>query len=82
MQDKQNLLVSQLGSQGWYPEDPDVLIDLLIKSIDVSSKDSSSNTKAIICPHAGYTYCGEVFAKGIKTIQNNIYTKVIIIKIS
>ena len=79
MQDKPHPLVSQLGQQGWYPDDSEELIKVLTKDIDIASKDRSYDTKAIICPHAGYTYCGEVFAKGIQTIQNNSYTKAIII---
>lgn len=70
------VLGSKFACKDWYPADP----QLLEAIISEHYTDSSSDVRAIIAPHAGYRYCGEVFSKAMGKInRNQSYDRVFII---
>ncbi|MBL6785094.1 MAG: AmmeMemoRadiSam system protein B [Rickettsiales bacterium] len=71
------ILTSKLGDQGWFPKDTDnlkAMLDELLKGTSDGAK-----IKAMICPHAGYIYSGDVLAKAVINIDQNKYSKIIIL---
>ena len=64
----------------FYPSDKDELSEMIdgflanVKKIDVDGK-----IIAVIVPHAGYIYSGQVAAYGFKEIQDTQFKKIIII---
>jgi AmmeMemoRadiSam system protein B len=73
----QNILISKLGNDGWYPKDKHVLKNMLDEMLQGSA--SKAKIKAMICPHAGYIYSGDVLAKAVINIDQNQYSKIIIL---
>jgi AmmeMemoRadiSam system protein B len=60
----------------WYPDNDELLISIITEHYTESSK----NVRAVIAPHAGYRYCGEVFSKAMGQInQEQEYDRVFII---
>ncbi|MEK9658268.1 MAG: AmmeMemoRadiSam system protein B [bacterium] len=70
---------STLGTQGWYPANDTELRSLLQEALDAHSVIPSPSIKALICPHAGYRYCADVFAAAMACIQTGAYSQVVII---
>jgi len=65
---------------GFYPNDPTQLtkmIDGFLKNIP--DQNISSDIFAIISPHAGYVYSGQVAACGYATLENQIIERVVVI---
>lgn len=63
------VLRSLLAEKGWYPADANALnrqIEGLFQKAEVKPID---NVIALILPHAGYSYSGQVAACGLKTID-------------
>jgi len=73
----QNILISKLGHDGWYPKDKHVLKNMLDEMLQGSV--SEAKIKAMICPHAGYLYSGDVLAKAVINIDQSQYSKIIIL---
>ncbi len=64
----------------FYPDNPDELsrmIDTFIKN--VPDKSFSGNIFALICPHAGYEFSGQVAAYAYKLIEGRPYRTVVVI---
>ena len=65
----------------WYPKEPGALsrlIDHLLQNVKMPSL-PSGDILAIIAPHAGYAYSGQVAAYAYKLIQNKSFESVIIL---
>ncbi len=63
----------------FYPNDPYIL-RLQIEDFLKNAKDHElQNIKALICPHAGYIYSGQIAAFSYRQIQNKEYDSIIII---
>ena len=76
----QGLRKAQLAGS-WYPKDPEALaklVDYFLKNVPASPL-SSDDIMAIIAPHAGYVYSGQVAAYAYKPIQNKNCTSVVIL---
>jgi AmmeMemoRadiSam system protein B/AmmeMemoRadiSam system protein A len=76
----QGLRKAQLAGS-WYPKEPEALarlVDYYLKNVPASPL-SSHNIMAIIAPHAGYVYSGQVAAYAYKPIINQNYTSVVIL---
>jgi len=76
----QGLRKAQLAGS-WYPKDPEALsrlIDYFLKNVPASIL-PSGNIMAIIAPHAGYVFSGQVAAYAYKSIQNKHYESVVIL---
>lgn len=76
----QGLRKAQLAGS-WYPKDPAALsrlIDYFLKNVPASIP-PSGNIMAIIAPHAGYVFSGQVAAYAYKSIQNKNYESVVIL---
>lgn len=65
----------------WYPKDPQALAGLIDHFLDnvPASTVPSGEIMAIIAPHAGYVFSGQVAAYAYKTIQEKNYQSVVII---
>jgi AmmeMemoRadiSam system protein B/AmmeMemoRadiSam system protein A len=76
----QGLRKAQLAGS-WYPKDPADLarfIDRFLKHVPAFNL-PTGDILAIIAPHAGYVYSGQVAAYAYKTIQNKNFESVIIL---
>jgi len=63
----------------FYPDDPYVLEMQIQDYLNNAAFLNIENIKALICPHAGYIYSGQVAAYSYKQIMNNRYETIIII---
>jgi MEMO1 family protein len=64
----------------WYPDDPEVLREELTGFLEEASVgDISRKPAAIISPHAGYTYSGQVAAYAYKALAGHAYSTVVVI---
>ncbi len=76
----QEIRKSQLAGS-WYPKDPGALsqlIDHFFQNVQMPSI-SQGDILAIIAPHAGYVFSGQVAAYAYKLIQNKDFESVVII---
>ncbi len=76
----QDVRKAQLAGS-WYPKDPEALSRLLDHFFKNAQNKSSpsGDTLAIIVPHAGYAFSGQVAAYAYKWIQNKDYETVVIL---
>lgn len=63
----------------FYPDDPYVLKMQIQDYLNNAAFLNIDNIKALICPHAGYIYSGQVAAYSYKQIMNKKYDSIIII---
>ena len=70
-----NILQSPFGDQGWFENQHELLLEQIDKSINTRQ---SLHTRAVIAPHAGYRWCGDVFGSVMSHVHDN-YDRVIII---
>ena len=70
-----NKLQSPFGEHGWFANSTDLLFDQIKKTINDKE---STLTRAVIAPHAGYKWCGDVFGSVMRYVDDR-YTRVIII---
>ncbi|MBT4989212.1 MAG: AmmeMemoRadiSam system protein B [Rickettsiales bacterium] len=75
--DNSAILKSKLSKDGWYPEDSNRLLSALDKMLTGTT--FAEPVKAMICPHAGYIYSGNVLGKAAINISKNHYSKIIIL---
>ena len=55
-----SILSSPFGQRGWYPYDADELADFIEEN---SSAPEKGAVHSMICPHAGYAYCGSILGQ-------------------
>ncbi|MBN1473982.1 MAG: AmmeMemoRadiSam system protein B [Syntrophaceae bacterium] len=63
----------------WYPGKPDVLRDGIEKYFSAANLEFKGDIKALIAPHAGYIYSGQVAAYAYGLIRGEKYDTVIVI---
>lgn len=73
-----NVLDSRLAGQ-WYDADPDRLRSELAGYVKNVSGEALDDVVALILPHAGYQYSGQVAAHGIKQIVDKPYRRVVVL---
>ena len=61
--------VSQLSQKGWYPSEADQLQALLQQWINSEGAGSGSTWRALILPHAGYFYSGDIAFSGLRLLN-------------
>ena len=76
---KKTTFTSLLSQMGWYSSDPQDLKQNVTTYLSKIPRPSLSPLKALIVPHAGYTYSGEIAAHGYSHIRHHAYRRVIII---
>ncbi len=77
----QGIRKSLLAGQEWYPGDPEKLsrhIDYLLQNVKMDGF-PTGEIFAIIAPHAGYVYSGQVAAYAYKLVQGKNYDSVVIL---
>ena len=71
------------GAGFWFPGNPDALKKEVQQFLDNAPDTTIDGTvQAIISPHAGYRYCGDVMATVFKTVKGKSYDRVIILAFS
>jgi AmmeMemoRadiSam system protein B/AmmeMemoRadiSam system protein A len=64
----------------FYPDSPTELLKLIAGFFHAAAKPQISyRPTAIIAPHAGYVYSGQIAAKGYKILEGEVYKTVIVI---
>ncbi len=63
----------------WYPGNRKALEDMLEGFLNKAGNEAIEDIRALICPHAGYTYSGEVAAHSYRQLQNKSFRKVILL---
>lgn len=64
----------------FYPDEPQILKEMIEDFLHQATLERSKiQPKAIIVPHAGYIYSGQVAAYGFKILENYQYQKVILL---
>ena len=63
----------------FYPSSPEELRPLIRTYLENASSFSDSSVKALIVPHAGYPYSGQVAAEAYQTVAGQSYEAVIIL---
>ena len=70
-------LRSEFGKVGWYPNTKEALIDYIDQT---TQKEWTINQPtALICPHAGYRYCGSILGHAMSSISNQLIEHIIVI---
>jgi len=75
-----NRTVGPAVSGSWYPDDPVELaryVDELLEAAPDPSEDGS--VIALIAPHAGYRYSGQVAAQGFRAVSGRRFRRVIVL---
>ena len=74
-----NIVRRSIASGSFYPASPDELREQINTFIDSVEPLDLSNIKAIICPHAGYIYSGQIAAYSFRQVMGVKYDSIIII---
>lgn len=74
-----NLIRESIASGSFYPADPDALESQIKSFMDNAEPLGLSNIKAIVSPHAGYVYSGQIAAYSFKQVDGIKYDSIIII---
>lgn len=77
-QENKVVLESRLAGT-WYTDDKNALKTQLLQFMVKADVTGNSEINALILPHAGYQYSGQVAACGVKQIKGNHYTRVIVL---
>ncbi|HHH38246.1 MAG TPA: AmmeMemoRadiSam system protein B [Sedimenticola sp.] len=73
---------SALAGRGWYPGDPAQLrqtVDRLLDGAGTVRLESRLPLRALILPHAGYSYSGATAAKGLALVRGHSYRRVLLL---
>ena len=63
----------------FYPSDPDELRSQLNEFLDNAELSDIENVKAIVCPHAGFIYSGQVAANSYKQVAGKKFDSIFLI---
>ena len=75
----ENLIRESIASGSFYPADPDPLKNQVKDFMNNAEPLGLHNIKAIVSPHAGYTYSGQIAACSFKQVAGIKYDSIIII---
>jgi len=75
---KKVVLKSKLAGS-WYSANPERLAREIQGYLNAAPRASLPSIRALILPHAGYRYSGQVAAHGVKQVAGNTYRRVIVI---
>jgi len=73
------MIESPFGKANWYPHDKETLISDLKGYLQNGPNYESHQIQAIICPHAGYKYCGSVIGHAMSAIKDQNINHIIIL---
>ena len=74
-----NLIRKSIASGSFYPADPDALKKQIDNFMDNAEPLDLQNIKAIISPHAGYIYSGQIAAYSFRQVAGIKYDSILII---
>ena len=74
-----NLIRKSSASGSFYPADPDALRKQIDGFMDDAEFQDLQNIKAIISPHAGYIYSGQIAAYSFKQVAGTKYDSIVLI---
>jgi MEMO1 family protein len=63
----------------FYPANPQILEDMVKKFLDNAEDRKIKKIKALICPHAGYIYSGQIAACSYKQVMGNEFDSIVVI---
>ena len=63
----------------FYPADPRTLKDKVRQFLAAARHDSDPNVRALIVPHAGYDYSGQIAAEAYKWVEGRRFDSVVVI---
>ncbi|HEY5653753.1 MAG TPA: AmmeMemoRadiSam system protein B [Pontiella sp.] len=75
---EEKILHSELAGT-WYPADPERLAGELDSYIDAADPEPVERVMALILPHAGYQYSGQVAAYGVKLLKGRSFSRVVVL---
>lgn len=78
MADEEQILKSELAGH-WYSADPMCLADEIDGYLDAVEIRIEGPVMALLLPHAGYAYSGQVAAHGIRQVAGKRYSRVIVL---
>ncbi|MCL4417715.1 MAG: AmmeMemoRadiSam system protein B, partial [Actinobacteria bacterium] len=68
-----------IAAGSFYPSNPKTLEDMVKKFLDSAEEKKINKIKALVCPHAGYIYSGQVAACSYRQVMSKEFNTVIII---
>ncbi len=74
-----NLIRKSIASGSFYPADPDALMKQISGFMESAEPLGLQNIKAIISPHAGYIYSGQIAACSFRQVAGIKYDSILII---
>ena len=63
----------------FYPEDPQALKDQILRFLTQAKSRTDERVRALIVPHAGYDYSGQIAAEAYKLVEGRRFESVVII---
>lgn len=75
----EKVVCSSLSSNGWYSASKNVLEHELEQYLREASVPDLSSVKALVVPHAGYRYSGNIAAYGYKALIRESFKRVVVI---
>lgn len=75
----EKIISSSLPSNGWYPASKNVLEHELELYLREAAVPNLSSVKALVVPHAGYRYSGNIAAYGYKAVMKEVFKRVVVI---
>ena len=63
----------------FYPEDPQVLKDQIRRFLTQAKSRADDHVRALIVPHAGYDYSGQIAAEAYKLVEGRKFDRVVVI---
>lgn len=79
MNKNSQILKSTFGDQGWYINQEEPLKKYLKTLFSNQQSKQYQPVMALIAPHAGYRFCGSVFAKAMQKTMQHRYQRIVII---
>jgi len=73
------IIRESIADGSFYPGDPDILHGQINEFLDNTESSDIENIKAIVCPHAGYIYSGQIAAYSYRQIAGKKFDSIFII---
>ena len=75
-----SIIQSKFGKQGWYPNSRQSLIDYIRHTLPNENVVNQDNCiSVVVCPHAGYQYCGDIIADVLGSTCHQTYKRIVIL---
>jgi len=77
--EERRVLISSLAEDGWYPSDKEQLQTLIYSYLSNATAHIAPNIRALILPHAGFSYSGATAGFGYRILQQSQPTRIIVL---